>query len=246
MFIGKQLQVPYVVEIARLGYEFSLKNGCSVKIFGADLINFMNRYVPDIDMEPYADFATRYLKYQQTIDLLYFMRNKLNPITDPYFYESLYQLSLDVDSDSCDRPRFEEMKAEKMDDFLTAAYGAYFAVVNQEKANLCPIEPFTRNSPTQWVFADGVMTQSDDESVITLTKSSIAMLADHFRRDFMVNGQENLQSFENGKITEHKYISLDYFIENFEKDLVTFKESGLTFEGFVDLMVGYKFCDKYD
>lgn len=246
MFIGKQLQVPYVVEIARLSYEFSLKNGCTVKICGADLIQFMNRYVPEIDMAPYAEFATRYLKYQQTIDLLYFMRYKLSPITEPYLYDSLFELSIDVDSDSSDRPRFEEMKAEKMDAFLEAAYGAYATVINQEKAELRPIQPFTRHSPTQWVFADGVMTQSDDESVITLTKSSIAMLADHFRSDFMVNGQENLQSFDNGKITEHKYISLDYFIENFEKDLAKFKEGGLTFEGFVDLMVGYKFCDKYD
>jgi len=246
MFIGKQLQVPYIVEIARLGYEFSLKNGCTVKIEGADLIQFMTRYVPEIDMEPYADFATRYLKYQQTIDLLYFIRNKLNPITNDYFYESLYQLSIDVDSDSSDRPRFEKMKEEKMDEFLEAAFGLYASVVNQEKANLCPIHPFTHSSATQWVFADGVMTQSDDESVITLTKSSIVMLTEHFRRDFMVNGPENLQSFDNGKINEHKYISLDYFIENFEKDLEKFKAGGLTFDGFVDLMVGYKICDKYD
>lgn len=246
MYIGKQIQAPYVVEIAQLGYSISLKNGCSVEVNGADLVQFMELYVPEIDLEPYIEFSAQYLKYIQSIDLVYFIRNQLNELTQEYFYSSLYEWEIDACTDSSDEPRFEKMKAEKMDEFLDAAFGLYDSVKRQEKPKLQAIQPLSSESVGRWTFSDGVMSLHDDEIVITLTDTSITQMAEHFKRDFIVNGEANLKSFENGNIDMNKYISLDYFLAHFEEDVKKFKADGLTFKGFIDLMTSYKICDKFE
>lgn len=246
MHIGKQLQVPYVVEIAELSYSISLKNGCSVKISGPDLINFMERYVPDIDMTPYADFATQYRKRSQAIDLLHAIRYVLDPITQPYLYSQMYEQSFDMDDDSSDRPRYEDLKATDMDNLLGSLAAFYNSVKTGEKEKFLPIAQLSGDGACKWSFNGDVMTLADDDSVITLTESSVAYLTSHFRNDFIVNGQENLQASSNGKVDFDKYISLDYFLENFEHDIAKFKEDGMTYEGFVDFLLAYKICEKYE
>lgn len=246
MHIGKQLQVPYVVEIAELSYSISLKNGCSVKISGPDLINFMERYVPDIDMTPYADFATQYRKRSQAIDLLYAIRYVLDPITQPYLYSQMYEQSFDMDDDSSDRPRYEDLKSTDMDNLLGSLEAFYNSVKTGEKENFLPIAQLSGDGACKWSFNGDVMTLADDESVITLTESSVASLTNHFRNDFIVNGQENLQASSNGKVDFNKYISLDHFLENFERDMAKFKADGMTYEGFVDFLLTYKICEKYE
>lgn len=246
MHIGKRLEVPYVVEIAELSYSISLKNGCSVKISGPDLINFMERYVPDIDMTPYADFATQYRKRSQSIELLYAIRYVLDPITQPYLYSQMYDQSFDMDNNSSDRPRYEELKAAEMDNLLASLSAFYNSVKTGEKEKFRPIQQLSGAGACKWSFNGDVMTLADDDSMITLTESSVAYLTSHFRNDFIINGQENLQASSNGKVEFDKYVSLDYFIENFEQDIAKFKADGMTYEGFVDFLLAYKICEKYE
>lgn len=246
MHISKQLQVPYVVEIAELSYSISLKNGCSVKISGPDLINFMERYVPDIDMTPYADFATQYRKRSQSIDLLYAIRYVIDPITQPYLYSQMYEQSFDMDDDSSDRPRYEELKATDMENLLNSLSAFYNSVKNGEKEKFQPIQQLSGDGACKWSFNGDVMTLADDDSVITLTESSIAYLTKHFRNDFIINGQENLQASSNGKVDFDKYVSLETFLETFERDIAKFKADGMTYEGFVDFLLSYKICEIFN
>lgn len=246
MFIGKQIQVPYVVEIAELSYSISLKNGCSVKISGPDLINFMERYVPDVDMTPYADFATQYRKRSQSIDLLYAIRYVLDPITQPYLYSQMYEQSFDMDDDSSDRPRYEKLKANDMDNLLEALSAFYNSVKNGEREKFLPIQQLSGDGLCKWSFNGDVMTLADDESVITLTESSVSYLTNHFHNDFIINGQETLQASSNGKLDFDKYVSLESFIENFERDISKFKSDGMKYEDFVELLLSYKICEKYE
>lgn len=245
MHISKQLQVPYVVEIASLCYSVQLKNRSVIELKGADFINFMENYVPEIEMEPYAAFATQYLKRSQSSDLMWQMRYAIDPITQEHFYSPLYDLSIDMSEDSSDRPRFEEFKEQSMDSFFGALFALYERVKKQEKECFKPIAPVSGDVGGTWSFDNG-MTFTDEDIVITLTESTITQMAEHFKRDFVVNGEENLKSFENGNIDLNKYVSLDYFLENFEKDVEKFKADGMTFEGFVELMTHYKICDKYE
>jgi hypothetical protein len=246
MHISKQLQVPYVVEIASLCYSITLNNRSVVVLKGADLINFMEIHVPEIDMEPYAAFATEYLKRRQAIDIHSALRYAINPITEEHFYSPLYDLSFDMSEHSSDGPRFVEFKEQSMDSFLGAVSGLYESVKNQSKPCFKPVEPVSGAVGGKWSFDNGTMTLADDELVMTLTEQTVRQMAEHFKRDFVVNGQENLKSFENGIIDRHEYISLEYFLEHFEKDVEKFKADGMTFEGFVDLMTSYKICDKYE
>ena len=245
MQVSKQIQVPYVVEIAELRYSISLKNGCSVKISGSDLINFMELYVPDIDMSPYAAYATQYRKRSQSIDLLYAIRYVIDEVAQPYFYSQMYDQTFDMDDNSSDRPRYEDLKQNNMDSLLGSLAVFYNSVQSAEKEKFKPIKPLSGDLPCKWSFNDDTMTLADDESVITLTKNSVAFLADHFRNDFILNGRENLQTVSNGKVDFDTYISLDYFLENFEKDIAKFKADGMTYEGFVDFLLTYKICEKF-
>lgn len=246
MHISKQLQVPYVVEIASLCYSITLNNRSVVVLKGADLINFMEIHVPEIDMEPYAAFATEYLKRRQSSELHSALRYAINPITEEHFYSALYDLSFDMSEHSSDGPRFVEFKEQSMDSFLGAVSGLYESVKNQLKPCFKPVEPVSGAVGGKWSFDNGTMTLADDELVMTLTEQTVQQMAEHFKRDFVVNGQENLKSFENGIIDRHEYISLEYFLEHFEQDVEKFKADGMTFEGFVDLMTSYKICDKYE
>lgn len=246
MHISKQLQVPYVVEIASLCYSITLNNRSVVVLKGADLINFMEIHVPEIDMEPYAAFATEYLKRRQAIDIHSALRYAINPITEEHFYSALYDLSFDMSEHSSDEPRFVEFKEQSMDSFLGAVLALYESVKKQDKECFKPITPVSGDVGGKWAFGNGTMTLTDDELVMTLTEQTVQQMAEHFKRDFVLNGQENLKSFENGVIERDEYISLDYFLENFEKDVEKFKANGLTFDGFVELMTHYKICDKYE
>lgn len=246
MFIGRQSQTSYNVEIAQLGYSISFENGSEVDIKGADLIRFMELYVPEIDMEPYAAFSTQYLKYRQNIDLLHFLRNGFHDIISDYFFQSLYELTLDVAADSYDLPRFEKMKSENIDGFMVTAANLYDTVKYHENLSLCAIQILSADDVKQWDFANGLMSLIDDEVVITLTAQTISKMAEHFKQDFILNGESTLNLINAGKIDVNEYKSLDYFLDNFEQDLEKFKADGFTFEGFVELMVNYKLCDTFD
>lgn len=246
MHISKQIQVPYVVEIASLCYSIQLTNRSVIELKGADLINFMEIHVPEIDMEPYAAFATEYQKRRQSIEIHSALRYAINPTTEEHFYSPLYDLSFDMSENSSDRPRFEEFKEQSIDSFFGAVFALYERVKNEEKACFKPVQPISGDVGGKWTFDNGVMTLADDELITTLTAKTVEQMAEHFKRDFIVNGEENLKAFENGVIDQYKYISLEYFLEHFEKDVEKFKADGMTFEGFAELMTHYKICDKYE
>lgn len=250
MFFSKRVDIDnsgITAEIAEFCYEITLKNKMTVTFKEGDLFKFIIEYIPELrdKIFDYLEPVHKYLTYKQNIDLCHFIRFKINKIIQKHFFEPLYNIEMNpLDTAGYYYDAFLDMKAEDNGvEFFKACKEAFNEIKNGNQGSITRkislIEP-------SWTFMDfesldnpdcGIFIE-DNEITIVLRKKAIVEMIEYIRNDFLKNGERTLEALKN-KNTD-RYISVQFFLENFEKDLLELENSEFTYEQFVNFLQKYK------
>lgn len=252
MFFSKRVDIDksgITAEIAEFRYEFTLKNKMTIIFKEGDLFKFIFEYIPELRNKvfDYLEPVLKELNHKQNIDLCYFVRFKIDTAIRKHFLDALYDIEMNpFETTGYYYDAFVDMKADDNGaEFFKLSKEAFNAIKNGEQ------EKITRNielkKPT-WTFVgcdlrfldnqDSCIFIEDNESTIVLRRDAILEMIEYIRNDFITNGENTLEALK--KKNTSKYVSVQFFLENFEKDLIELENSDFTYEQFANFLHKYK------
>lgn len=238
MYISRSIVDKHTAEIANLSYSITLDSGVSFKLKEGDLLFFIKHNIPSLDVTPYLEKATQHLKHVQAIDLLNFLRFKLDPVFIPYFCGQLYETSFDEsDKTGYAFDCYTEMKeAGGFENFFEMAEKITSELGSGVRNSIT--REIDLNSKT-WTFFDSSMVLNTPDGSLRLAERAIAQLSSHIEKDFKENGEQTLAYLGDFKTKYEKYVSVDDFLNNFDNDVAAFKASSMSYEELCKLLNKY-------
>lgn len=79
----------------------------------------------------------------------------------------------------------------------------------------------------------------DDELSVVVNEKSLTEIVSYIRKDFATNGEATLKALK-VKNEKHPYVSVDFFLQYFEKDYLELEASDFTYEKFANFLNKYK------
>lgn len=229
-------------EIAELDYSIQFKSGVNLHLKEGDLVTFIKKYIPEIKIDDYFEASFKVFQRSQNIDLLYFVRFKLDETIRKHFCDAMYDIELDASETSgyC-YDAFNEMKAEDNGAlFFKACKAAYDEVKNGTREKITA--KLDLHSST-WRFYNTDMRFDDEELSIVINEKSLAETVAYIREDFAANGEKTLIAL-NAKNEQNRYVSVDFFLQYFEKDYIELQASDFTYEKFANFLNKYKLISR--
>lgn len=241
MFFSKRMDLDntgITAEIAELDYSIQFKSGVKIRLKEGDLVSFIKKYIPEIKIDDYFEVSYKVFQHNQNINLLYFVRLKLDETIRKHFCEAMYDIELDASETSgfC-YDAFNDMKAEDNGaSFFKACKNAYDEVKNGAREKIT--EKLDLHS-SAWRFYNDDMRFDDEELSVVINEKSLAEIVSYIREDFAKNGEVTFKALK-VKNEKHRYVSVDFFLQYFEKDYIELEASDFTYEKFANFLNKYK------
>lgn len=254
MFFSKRVDIDnsgITAEIAEFRYEFTLKNKMTIIFKEGDLFKFIYEYIPELRTKvfDYLEPVFNELSHIQDVELCYFIRSKVDASIRKHFLDALYDIEMNpFETTGYYYESFVDMKADDNGAaFFKACKDAFNEIkqgkkekitrtIELKKPTWCFIPFSYLNEPDMGIFIE------DNESTILLRKDAILEMIEHIRNDFLKNGEKTLEALKN-KDTSN-YVSVKFFLENFEVDLLEMENSNFTYEHFANFLQKYKLISK--
>lgn len=236
MFIKPPCKNEYSDSLLKMSYTFPLEgHASSISLREGDLVAFMKKYTPEIDVEAFQAAATQAMLNLQRYHLREKIRYTLNKVLEPVFAESLGALSFDED-DSFAIDGFEDFINENhIPAFFEVAEGL---IDNLYKDGALYITRSIDFKDRFWSFDTGAVFDTDFHSM-TLKELAIHAIADHIRQDVELNGEATLVKAKKSLETVYMDMSFNSFLNQWPMDLEVLKGSDLSYNTFS------KFLHKY-
>jgi hypothetical protein len=242
MYFSKRMDLDsngITAEIAELDYSIEFKSGVKLHLKEGDLVTFIRKYIPEVKIDDYFEASFKVFQHSQNVDLLYFVRHKLHDAMKKHFFEDMYAMELDgSETDTYYYDSFNDMKSQdNCAEFLACCKNAYDEVKNGSREKITAKLDLHSSA---WRFYNDDMRFDDEELSIVVNEKALMEITDHIRKDFEENGQKTLDGLVKKDIkNNNNYISVDFFIKNFNQDLSEFEED-FTYEKFANFLNKYK------
>lgn len=236
MIIKSPHKTDFSENLLKMTYTFPLEgHASSISLREGDLVAFMNKYTPEIDVDVYQAASIKAMLNVQRYHLREKIRYTLNKVMEPVFADSLGCMPFD-ENDSFAIDGFEDfIKENHFPAFLEVAEGL---IDNLYKDGALYI---TRNIDFKdrfWTFETGAVFDTDFHSM-TLKELAIQAIADHIRQDVEINGYATLEKAKKSLQTVYMDMSFNSFLNQWPMDLEVLKSSDLSYTTFS------KFLHKY-
>lgn len=235
MHFSRRILCDYTPEIANLDYTIYLDNNVSFHLIGSNLIAFIKTYIPEINIDSYYDAVYQEHKRIQSYELANHLRFKFDNFFKEFYSSALSELDFDASYKDgyCGQGYAEMMKNDNLDKFFTVARKTFIEI---EKGGPSFTHPILLNDQT-WVFNESSMSVEDAESSFVIKEKTLQEIIKYIAKDFAENGENTIKQVQKKK---NRSVSLDFFLENFEKDLSKFERSDFSYENFCALLHKYK------
>lgn len=235
MFISHRVTDGYCAEIANLSYSATLENDLVITLSKGDLIAFIDKYCPDVNLNKFISGIKDNLETHFACDVYNQMRYKFGCFFEKHFDFPLRELDFDLnDKNSFEISQFNEVKEnESFVEFFEIAK-ELFIYIKEKDYSL----DFSIN---KWKFFDDKALYSCGEYEIFIKENVINEFVKRIRKDFDFEGDETFQFLSSIKERSYKYYQpVNFVIANFENDVKKLKESNQTFIDFAVFLHKYK------
>lgn len=247
MYFSKRMNLDgngITAEIAELSYSIQFKSGVNMYLKEGDLVTFIKKYIPEIKIDDYFEASFKVFQHYQNIELLYFVRSKLDETIRKHFCDAMYDIELDAyETSGYCYDSFNDMKADDNGAlFFNACKDAYDNVKNGTCAKVTSKLNLHSSS---WRFYNDDMRFDDEELSIVVNEKALSEIVKYIREDFAANGEQTLNSLKT-KENSNSYVSVDFFLQYFEKDYLELQASDFTYEKFANFLNKYKLISQGD
>jgi len=237
MFINQPQKNEYSDSLLKMSYTFPLEgHASSVSLREGDLVAFMKKYTPEIDVDAYQQAAQKKLMNDQRYHLQVKVRYQLDKVLEPVFCVGLHDMS------------FSDTDFFALDGFKDFVEGDNFPALFEVAENI--IDTLYKDGALYitrdidfkdrfWSFDDGAVFDTDFHS-LHLKEKAIQAIADHIRQDVELNGESTLAKARKSLENVYMDMSFNSFLNQWPMDVELLKGSDLSYTTFS------KFLKKYN
>lgn len=226
MIIDPVVKSDYSDNLLKMSYTFSMEGHSSViSLREGDLIAFMKKYTPEIDVDAYQSASLKKMINDQRYHLQVKIRYMLDKVMEPVFCVSLYDMSFSED---------DFYSVDGFKDFVEAnAFPEFFEMAESIVDTLYTdgAHYITRNIDFKdrfWSFDTGAVVETEYHS-FTLKEKAIEAIAAHIRQDVELNGAATLEKAAKSAQVDYMSMSFDSFKIQWPMDLELLKQSDLSY-----------------
>ena len=242
MFIGSQMVDGYTAEITKFSYTFSLDNGSKLSLKRADLVAFIETYLPHIDVTLYLDAVKSHLTYLQSWDLLHVMRFQFDRVIQKHYGSQLRELEFDIDPKYLKETDYEVIKFNELKESNGIKELIHEAqlLIDELTNNPNRLKPSKDFKSRQWVFYENSMVLVDSECTLTLNASVVNKLIDFIGNDFDTKGQQSLDYLANNIKNHDNFLPLGVVLSQLLADFNSLDIPELDYVTFANMLHKYK------
>ncbi len=234
MHISKNIVPSYNYEVASLTYNITLSKEVSVSVDNADLICFIKKYCPEINIDNYIPIIERFKK----TSISYHTSNKIKYLYDPMLEEYFSGFDFqDLDfkfDDDFDKKLFEDMKAS---DNLNLFFSLSDKVIDYIKS----LNTTLISKKNNWEFFDDYAICVGDFYELKVDRNFINDLSIRVTNDFNSFSLDMVDIILKKEEEDYKRcVPFDMFINNFSNDIATLKSQDVDYSDFIIFLHKYK------